>query len=211
MKRQTRYWDSVAPKAAFTHPFDKERFCRLVPKAGQVLDLGCGYGRTVQELIDTGYAHVRGLDPSEAMIARGIRQNPEIDLTVWPKGPLPLKAGTVDAVILLAVLTCIPDDSDQKGLVRDIHRVLRPGGILYISDYFLQDDDRNRKRYKNNAVPGRVHGVFQLPGGAVFRHHDKDWIKDLLADFLLIHINEMAVRTLKGNKALAFQKFLQKP
>lgn len=44
------------------------------------------------------------------------------------------------AFVLFAVLTCIPLDGEQRDLVREISRVLRPGGLLYISDLLLNRD-----------------------------------------------------------------------
>ncbi len=55
--------------------------------------------------------------------------------------------GSVDAVLLFAVLTCLPSDVDQLRLLEELKRVLRPGGLLYISDLTLANDERNQRRY----------------------------------------------------------------
>jgi hypothetical protein len=49
--------------------------------------------------------------------------------------------------LLFAVLTCVPDDGARRELVIELMRVPAPGGLLYISDVVLQDDERNRGRY----------------------------------------------------------------
>ena len=56
---------------------------------------------------------------------------------------LPCGDQSIDAVLLFAVLTCIASDDAQKNLLREFKRVLRPGGLLVISDYPLQTDERN--------------------------------------------------------------------
>jgi SAM-dependent methyltransferase len=48
---------------------------------------------------------------------------------------IPLRSGTVDAVVIQAVLEHVLDP-DQ--VVREIHRVLRPGGLVYAETPFLQ-------------------------------------------------------------------------
>lgn len=207
---QTALWDEQAKGAVFTHPFDMKTFSSLVPCSGLVLDVGCGYGRIIRELCGSGYIRLIGLDPSEKMIQRGRREIPNVDLKVWNGPELPGPPGSVDAVVLFAVLTCIPRDKAQKNLIHEIEKKLRPGGILYVSDYYLQEDERNRKRYRDHAVEGRAYGVFRLPGGQVFRHLHRAWAKELFSGFETVEQAIRPVFTLKGNRALAFGRFLKK-
>jgi SAM-dependent methyltransferase len=48
---------------------------------------------------------------------------------------IPLRDGTVDAVVIQAVLEHVLDPGE---VVREIHRVLRPGGLVYAETPFLQ-------------------------------------------------------------------------
>jgi hypothetical protein len=52
--------------------------------------------------------------------------------------------------------------------------------------------------------------VFTLPEGVIFRHHTKEWIKELLKNFQVIHENKLAVKTMNGNIAEAFQMIIKK-
>src|ERR1051326_4217048 len=85
------------------------------------------------------------------------------------------------AVLLFTVLTCIPEDDGQRALLAEIRRVLRPGGLLYISDLLINSDARNVERYQGHAEEYGMYGVFELPQGAVVRHHQEEWIKQLTA------------------------------
>lgn len=49
------YWDSVSETKQFTTPFQAEIFSQYVNNDAQVLDVGCGYGRTLNELYHMGF------------------------------------------------------------------------------------------------------------------------------------------------------------
>jgi len=205
LENQFGYWDGAASSKTFTHPLDFNRFCPLLPKTARILDFGCGYGRLCHELYEKGFHHITGIDSSQKMIERGLREYPHLNLKTWKGHHLPFRSETLDAVIVFAVLTCIPTDIGQKSLIHESHRVLVPEGIVYISDYWLQDDDRNRTRYDEFQKKYGIYGVFELPEGAVVRHHGKEWIASLLADFRQMDMFDIETTTMNGNIASGFQ------
>ncbi|MBW1899842.1 MAG: class I SAM-dependent methyltransferase, partial [Deltaproteobacteria bacterium] len=147
LENQFEYWDSVAALKIFTHPLDFDRFHPLVPKTARILDFGCGYGRTCDELYRKGFQNIKGVYSSQKMIERGCREYPHLSLKTWKDNHLPYDSEAFDAVILFAVLTCIPTKNKKKSLINEIDRILLPEGIIYISDYWLQNDERNHSRY----------------------------------------------------------------
>jgi len=64
-------------------------------------------------------------------------------------------------------------------LLAEVRRVLRPGGILYISDLLINTDVQNVERYERHANEFGVCGVFELSEGVIVRHHRKEWIERL--------------------------------
>ena len=48
------YWDMVANDKNFTTPFQSDLFKKYVDINKSVLDIWCGYGRTLKELYDLG-------------------------------------------------------------------------------------------------------------------------------------------------------------
>ena len=48
---QKKYWDKVAEEKKFPTPFQIEEFEKHVLKEMNILDVGCGYGRTLNELL----------------------------------------------------------------------------------------------------------------------------------------------------------------
>lgn len=210
LDRQVDYWNRAAAEKTFTHPLDVARLRELVPEDAAILDYGCGYGRICAELVSLGYRRVTGVDISQSMVARGHARFPDLDLQVHPHFPLPFAADTFDVCILFAVLTCIPGDDGQRELLAELGRILRPNGLLYISDYPIQADERNQSRYRQFEQEHGTFGTFRLPDGGVVRHHEMSWIHELLAAFTLVNECELDVPTMNGNPARIFQIIARK-
>jgi SAM-dependent methyltransferase len=207
---QTEYWDQIADDKVFSHPLNLDVFRSFVGVMERIVDWGCGYGRTLAELRGAGFANLLGLDASARMIARARRENPRLEFRQSTGLVMGEPAGSVDAVILFAVLTCIPDDDDQVRLLAECQRVLRPGGLLYVSDLYLNSDARNVARYDRFENQFGVRGVFQLEDGGIMRHHDEHWIRGLFAAFERLNHEEFTVRTMNNNSSRAFQYFGRK-
>jgi SAM-dependent methyltransferase len=208
---QVRFWDNLPRTKIFSHPLDLGRFRRYVPETARILDFGCGYGRILAELYDRGYRCAQGLDFSPGMLAWAREKFPFLDLILMEGPEIPAPEGSFDAVLVFSVLTCNPDDTDQERIMSEVFRVLRPGGILYLSDYLLQDDPRNLERYGRFRSQYGCYGVFELTEGAVLRHHDPAWIAYLTSRFENLDLYGLEVPTMNGNTARAFQFFGRKP
>jgi len=202
---QVRYWDSLADEKHFCHPLNTTWLMRYADSKTRILDLGCGYGRTLFELQRGGYTNTIGIDFSLRMLKRCRCQIPDVSLVQNDGRSIPLQEYSVDLVLLFAVLTCIPHDEDQRNLLREIGRVLRPGGLVYISDLLLNHDLRNLERYNRYAGQYGTYGVFKLPEGLVVRHHTKEWIEELTSSFGRLEFEDFEVTTMNGNKSAAFQ------
>lgn len=107
---------------------------RHVPRAGRVLDFGCGPGIMSMALAAEGY-RVTGVDGSERMIEVARRQCLRgrvsgVDFQVMDSDTLSLERESYDGVVCSSVLEYVEDDDR---LLSDLARVLRPGGVLLIS------------------------------------------------------------------------------
>ena len=201
---QKDYWNSVSATKNFTTPFQADEFASYVPADAQIADIGCGYGRTMAGLYERGYNNLVGFDISDGMIKRGKEMYPFLDLRVMEEGIIGLADDSVEAVILFAVLTCIPADADQNRLIKEIGRVLKPGGILYVNDFLLNNDARNTARYEKYHEQYGIYGIFKLPEGAVLRHHSEEHIRGLLRDFTQLRFEHLTFTTMNGNKSNGF-------
>lgn len=202
--KQKDYWNQVSDTKEFTTPFQAVEFQNYVTKESLILDVGCGYGRTLNELHLLGYQNLIGIDFSEKMIERGKQQFPHLDLRRKKTEAIALPDNSIDAVILFAVLTCIWENASQQRLIKEIQRVLKPNGILYVNDFLLNTDDRNRTRYLEFQKKYNNYGVFELPEGAICRHHDEIWIQKLLSEFSTLRYEHLTFTTMNGHKSNGF-------
>lgn len=200
MQNQKDYWNKVASDKRFTTPFRLDLFSRYVAKDDRILDYGCGYGRTLSELSSRHFTHLYGVDFSEEMIQRArFNESDEMKLSVINSGKLPFEDHTFDAVLLLAVLTCVYEDEEQDAIISEIRRVLKPGGIIYVNDFLINNDERNVMRYKRYEQKYGAYGVFELPDGAILRHHNDERVKSWTDGFEDLVYEKVVYRTMNGH------------
>ncbi len=204
---QRDYWDSVAPKKEFTTDLRWEWLQAFLKPESVVLDIGCGYARTLAQLREHGLSHLFGVDFSSEMIVRGKNLYPDLHLEVADGAQLPFPDESMDAVLLFAVLTCVAEDTEQSAMIAEIRRVLRPGGVVCVNDFLLNSDARNQARYTETAEKhnGKYpFGVFELSEGARLRHHTLEHIHELLRSFSLLQFEHITFRTMNGNTSNGF-------
>jgi SAM-dependent methyltransferase len=211
MEAQDKYWDTVAYKKRFGHPLLAGELERRVGLEGRILDYGCGYGRSIRELHEAGFAHLFGVDYSSGMIGRARKENPFARYVRNSGAEIPFSDGSFDAALLLAVLTCMPDSRQQTLLFSELLRVLKDGGILYVSDLLINSDARNRRRYDRFERKHGCFGVFELEEGVTLRHHTREHLERLAASFQTISLQEFQVETMNGHQSRAIRVILQKP
>ena len=207
---QVEYWNEVADKKEFTHPLDLQLIKKYFEKDNLILDYGCGYGRIVCQLMDQGFNNIIGFDTSSELIKRGTSTKNLPIHHIESFKELPIKNEKLDSVILFAILTCIPSNKGQKKLVKHLYSKLKHGGILYLSDYYLQKDSEEIERYEYLNGDSENYGVFTLNEGVTFRHHPKKWIIELLENFELVEEKNIEVVTMNGHKAEGFQIIVKK-
>jgi len=211
LNNQINYWDQIGSTKTFGHPVNFDRLKKLLPTNSRILDFGCGYGRVSASLYESGYTDVLGVDSSSTMVTSARKRYPELSFKVLENSPeIPSEGNTFDAVFLFTVLTCIPTDQGQRAVILEINRVLKPCGLLYVSDLLLQTNERNKKRYERDYTKYGIYGIFDLPDGVTFRHHDRKYIEYLFSDFTLLALDEIEILTMNKNLARGFQWFGRK-
>jgi arsenite methyltransferase len=133
-------------------------------QAGErVLDLGSGGGIDVllsaKRVGPTGFAY--GVDMTDEMLelARANAAKAGVDNVEFRKGTIedvPLAGGAVDVVISNCVINLSPD---KPAVIREIHRVLAPGGRVGISDVVADDELTPAQRAERGSYVGCIAGA----------------------------------------------------
>jgi tellurite methyltransferase len=116
--------------------FDQLLRGRLVPEM-RILDAGCGGGRNLVYFFRNGF-EIFGVDADphavasvRAIAARLASRLPAENFRVEPVERMSFADASADAVLSSAVLHFAQDEQHFDAMVREMWRVLKPGGLLF--------------------------------------------------------------------------------
>jgi ubiquinone/menaquinone biosynthesis C-methylase UbiE len=105
------------------------RFSKLMPIKGKLLDLGCGSGRAAKHFIKKGFTVV-GIDFSEEMLKIAREKVPHADFQKMDMRKLKFPSQSFDGIWSNFSLLHIPK-REIKIVLDECFRVLKPNGIFY--------------------------------------------------------------------------------
>lgn len=146
-----------------TKDFREIRRVQMSPVSGRVLEVGFGAGPNVPFLPDT-VEMLYAVDPATSVRSIADRRLRARGLTAQYVGldgaRLELADESVDHVVSTMTLCTIPD---VERALREIHRVLRPGGSFHFVDHGRSPDPLVARRQRRlNGLHGRLFGGCQL-------------------------------------------------
>jgi ubiquinone/menaquinone biosynthesis C-methylase UbiE len=141
---------------------------KIVPSArGRVLEVGIGSGLNLPFYEAERVERVFGLDPSPEMTrlaAEAADRAPfEVEFLTAGSEEIPLEADAVDTVVMTYTLCTIPH---SLRALREMVRVLKPGGRLLFCEHGLAPDDKVR-RWQN-----RINPIWRRIGGGCYLNRD---------------------------------------
>ncbi len=164
-------------------------FCGTVPAVPDflpgpdVLELGCGNGRTLSALIHRGWK-VTALDFSlrAVTLARQAAGTcPVPGLVIADARTIPFRPSSFDAVFANHILGHATR-SDRETIAHEIYRILRPGGNLYFNDFSTADFRFGRG---HETEPG----TFRKGNGISTHYFTIDEVIDLFSRFALVSVD----------------------
>ncbi len=201
---QKEYWNNTAEKANFDLPLDANKFMDLVDKNSVIVDVGCGYGRTMANLYAIGYKRIIGIDTSDRMVARGKKTYPYLDIRLQKSKIIAVKENTADVVILFGVLSCNYVKKEQEIILEEIKRILKPNGLLFVCDYLVSKDLRNSLQYMKFEEKYSNYGTFETNDGLILKHYSELEIENLFSDFEIMNFNKNKLKNENGSYSSVF-------
>jgi ubiquinone/menaquinone biosynthesis C-methylase UbiE len=126
-------------RSAIQRSFEAARLFRMggTVSGGKVLEIGCGRGIGIPIILDRfGAAAVDAFDLDPRMVARASRRvarRPSTRLWVADCTAVPVADATYDAVFDFGIIHHVPD---WRAALREVARVLKPGGRFYAVEVF---------------------------------------------------------------------------
>jgi SAM-dependent methyltransferase len=142
-ERIERFWDFYSANAAAQGNYFSKQYGRAILSlvrgrvhlAGPLVDLGCGPGYFLEELLRNGFA-CKGIDSSAEAVAsvqaRLLGRPGFLGAAVGRLDRIPLEDGEAGTVCLIEVMEHLAPDL-AEATYAEIHRALRPGGHLIIT------------------------------------------------------------------------------
>jgi ubiquinone/menaquinone biosynthesis C-methylase UbiE len=114
-----------------------DSFARYLPETRPLawLDLGSGTGRMTPSLADAFGGPVYGVEPADKMRAQALASagHPAVSYAAGSAEHIPLPDASCDAALLFFVWHHVVD---QEVAARELHRVVKPGGTLFLQAHF---------------------------------------------------------------------------
>lgn len=126
---------------------EKYVFEKYLQKSDNILDLGCGTGRTTFPLFQLGYENIIGVDLTPEMIAEAQKLNAHfktnISFEIGDARQLRFEDTEFDTVIFsFNGLMSIPGYGDRNMAVQDIYRVLKTEGTFIFTTHDRQEEEQ---------------------------------------------------------------------
>src|SRR5262249_11517972 len=164
-------------------PFEYGRYRKIRPLlfrglSGRILEAGVGTGRNFP-FYPPG-SEVVGIDLSPAMLARAERRRPmaatEVELLQMDVTRLSFPDRSFDAAVAMFLFCTLPDELQVAGM-RELGRVVTPGGIIRCLEYTRPSGGLRRAmtRLWECGFTGPMAPVSTVRPKSTFQRQDCDW------------------------------------
>lgn len=190
MNTNVDYWEKIlkAPSPAFSNLFVKEKDFLIsnTPKDSKVLDIGCGDGRNIVNMLNVT-KDIVGLDNDPQAIhdaQRNLADFPSVQVILGNAFDLPFEDKSFDVVTLM--MTLVNFEDRKLDALKEMKRVLKKDGSIMISVYSEHAFNERVKMYTEIGLPfesaDNTKVIFDKSVGAnVSEQFTEDQLKNMAA------------------------------
>jgi SAM-dependent methyltransferase len=145
-------------------------------RSSAIIDIGAGASTLVDGLLDTGYTalSVVDLSPAALAVARA-RIGARAHRVEWLAADVleaPLPAQTFDVWHDRAVFHFLTADTDRRSYVEQVHRAMRPGGLVIVATFAEDGPLRCSGLDVARYSPTQLHAEFGAPFTLLESHRE---------------------------------------
>ncbi len=186
--------------AKFMRFLERQKNEIVLQKGVSALDAGCGNGRNLIYLANEFGMKGIGVDISAAAIAQARRASQKLPITyhVGSAGTALPAADASQALVLDMMTSHFLNKTERVNLRDELHRVLIPGGFLFMKT-FLKDEDLHTARLLKDH-PGEELGSYIHPvmGVAEYVYTEDELVAFLSEKFIIRKIYRSHRHAVKG-------------
>ena len=187
MVTHLKAWEDEYTRSTWKGPYDVGPMKGHLRDGARILDVGCGNGKMLAPLARAGF-DVYGIDISRRALLTMSGQN----IIQGDARNLPFKDGVFDGAVCYDVLQHLLE-GERNAAVREAHRVLAPGSLLFIQVFGNMD-----MRYGGTLVEP---DTFRRHSGIVYHYFTEEEIKSVLSGFTIIAMDSaISKKTFKGEE-----------
>ena len=135
---------------------DLLEFKKYVASGDKVLDLGCGNGRLLDVLSDIEIDYL-GVDLSANLLEIAQEKHKSNRFLKMDGEKIPARDESFDVIFCLAVLHHLPSSRERVQLLKEVRRVLKPGGKLILTVWNLRLKKEVRRTIFFNNIKRLLH------------------------------------------------------
>lgn len=192
------------------------RLLGFLPEPARILDMGCNKGQACIEMAQHGHVVV-GMDINpdairEAQCASNEGVGGRISFLVGDLTAARFGA-EFDAVMLIRVLTCFPQEFSWSQALLAANAAIKPGGLIYINDFIADEENPiYRPRYEEGAARGLRPGNFfvnrdgdQHQSLFIAHHHSEEEIAQIGTPYEVLELRRWKGLSMNGNPCSMFE------